>query len=157
MGLESIVYSVSLCDHARYSLITFVSRSITRTVHDHYTKLWSQILDSTLWHKDRDVILLWIVMLAKKGRDHIVRTPTPTLATLAKISLDRCRECLKELEAPDPDSTTKTEEGRRIKRVDEGWFVINGEKYQEHLRNEQRREAVARANRAYRARKKGKA
>lgn len=122
---------------------------------DHYTKLWSRILDSTLWHEDRDLILLWIVMLAKKDKDHIVRTPIPELADKAKISLARCEECLAKLASPDKYSRTKDHGGRRIKEVDEGWLVLNGGKYQEFLRKEQRKAAVARANVAYRSRKKG--
>lgn len=123
---------------------------------DHYTKLWGQILESTLWHNDRDVILLWIVMLAKKDKDHVVSTPIPTLAEKAKITCERCEECLAILAAPDKYSSSKEYEGRRIQKVEAGWLILNGRKYQDLHRQEQRREAVAKANRAYRERKKNK-
>ncbi len=125
-------------------------------MHDHYTKLWSNILESTIWHEDRDLILLWIVLLAKKQKDHVVRVPIPELADKSKLTIERCEECLEKLASPDKYSRTKDFEGRRIRVVDDGILILNGAKYQDHLREEQRKVAVARASRNYRANQRKK-
>lgn len=113
---------------------------------DHYTKLWSQIVESTLWRDDNDLIVLWIVILAKKDKDHVVRTPIPTLARFANMSVAECEKKLKILASPDPYSQSPDHEGRRILKLKTGgYFVVNGQKYQDHLKHEQRKAAVAAA------------
>jgi hypothetical protein len=42
--------------------------------------------------------------------------------------------------APDPDSRTKTDKGRRIEEIDGGWRLINYVKYRELQDDEERRE-----------------
>jgi hypothetical protein len=51
------------------------------------------------------------------------------LADAAKITPDECRKSLKALMSPDPDSTSKDHEGRRIVEVPEGWQIVNSDLY----------------------------
>lgn len=122
----------------------------------HFTKLWSQILDSTVWTQtDNDFRVLWITILAKKDKDHIVRASIPGLAAAANISPEKCEQYLEKLMAPDKWSGNKEFEGRRLLRINDGWLVVSGQKYQDYMRQEQRNEAVANAMKRYRAKKKG--
>jgi hypothetical protein len=56
--------------------------------------------------------------------------------------------------APDPDSRTKTNEGRRIKEIDGGWVLLNHGKYRSIRDDEERRAYKAGKEREYRAKKK---
>ncbi len=108
-----------------------------------YTKLWSQILDSTVWQSSNDFRVFWITILAKKDKDHVVRSSIPKLALDCHITNEECQLFLEKLMAPDKFSTTPDHGGRRLQKVDGGWLVLNGQKYQDLLREEQRKEAVA--------------
>lgn len=119
-----------------------------------YTKLWGQILESTIWQEPNDMLVLWIAMLALKDKDHMVFASIPGLAKHAKISNEDCERYLKRLEGPDKYSQNQDHEGRRLMRIDGGWLVMNGAKYQDFMREEHRKEAVASAMKRYRARKK---
>lgn len=121
-----------------------------------YTKLWGHILESTIWQEPNDLIVLWIAILALKDKDHMVFATIPGLASKAKIDNETCAKYIRRLESPDKWSGNQEHEGRRLMPIDGGWFVINGAKYQEFMREEQRKEAVAKAMRAYRARRKVK-
>ena len=102
------------------------------------------------------MVVLWIAILALKDKDHMVRASIPGLAGRAKISVEDCERYLRKMEGPDKYSQNQAHEGRRLKRVDGGWFVLNGGFYQDFLAKEQRNEAVAKAMQRYRARKKSK-
>ena len=105
-----------------------------------YTKLFEEIVDSTIWQAPDHIRILWITMLAKKQRNHTVQAAIPGLARAAGITVEQCEEGLEHLMAPDPYSRTKDHEGRRIKECDGGWFVLNGEKYREKMNEDERRE-----------------
>lgn len=95
-----------------------------------FTLLWSKILLSSLWIKgSKETRLLWITFLALKDSNGIVQSSVVGLADVAKITPEECRVALKELIAPDPDDTSGVEEGRRIKEVAGGWFVVNHDLY----------------------------
>lgn len=122
----------------------------------HYTKLWSHLLDSSIWREPNEMRLLWITILAKKDQHHIVRMSIPTLADMIRVTPEECEAFLNRLMAPDKWSGNKEHEGRRLLPVEGGWFVVSGEHYQNFMREDHRREAVARAVAKYRAKKKGK-
>lgn len=113
-----------------------------------YTKLFAQIIGSTIWQEPNDCRVLWITMLAMKEKDHVVRATIPFLAKASNISMEQCEEYLERFQQPDKYSRSQEHEGRRVQRVDGGWFILNGEKYRQKLsevdRKEQVRQAVAR-------------
>jgi len=51
------------------------------------------------------------------------------LADAAKLTPDECRIGLEVLLAPDDGDSSGVEEGRRIRKVPGGWFVINHDMY----------------------------
>lgn len=121
-----------------------------------YTKIFANILDSTVWGLSKEARLLWITMLVKKDKNQIVRCSVPGLAHAARLSVNEVQTSLEELLAPDPFSQSKEQEGKRIVAVDGGWFIINGAKYRDMLSKAERREYQARWQADYRKRGKSK-
>lgn len=119
-----------------------------------YTKLFNEIIMSTVWREPDHVRLLWITMLAVKDRWHVVNASVPGLADAARITLDQCEDALKVLSAPDPYSRSSEHEGRRIMPTDVGWVILNGEKYRNKMSIDERREYNRLKQREYRAQKK---
>ena len=120
-----------------------------------YTKLFTEIIMSTVWREPNHVRLLWITMLALKDRWHIVNASIPGLADSARITLEECESAIHVLSSPDPYSRTKDFEGRRIVSCEGGWEVLNGEKYRNKMSVDERREYNRIKQKEYRDRQKG--
>jgi hypothetical protein len=104
--------------------------------------LWTSTVDSTLWEEGPDTRVMFLTMLMLRDPDQVVRLPLRVLAK--KANLDENREqaylkaeaALKVLEEEDKHSLERQEHGgRRIERVEGGWLVINGQKYDDEMRN----------------------
>lgn len=105
-----------------------------------YTKLFSDILASTIWAEGNATRIVWITMLAMANKDGEVGASIPGLAHIARVTLAECEQAITALESPDPHSRTKTHEGRRIKKVDGGWFILNYEAHRERASLDERRQ-----------------
>jgi len=122
-----------------------------------YTRVFSTILDSSIWQEELHVRCLWIVLLiiAEDNRDGTVNVPIGRLAQKAGITEEQTRDALERLMSPDPDSDSPDEEGRRIvplipERPTRGWRLVNWKKYQDISNAQQRREQVAANMKRYR-------
>jgi hypothetical protein len=120
----------------------------------NYTKLFHSMLDSSVWMLSKEARILWITLLLKKDMDHVVRAAIPGLAHAARLTIEETEKSLEELSKPDPYSQSPAEQGRRIKRVEAGWLVVNGEHYLGKFGPEERREYKRQWQAAYRSRKK---
>lgn len=118
-----------------------------------FTKLWTEITDSSIWNEDDKTRIVWITMLARMGGDSMVRASVGGLAHLARVSREDCEKALTKLESPDPDSRSSHMEGRRIERVEGGFFIINGQKYRDRRGDEERREYMRQYMQKYRKNK----
>lgn len=105
-----------------------------------WSKLFSSIIDSSVWLESKETRLVWVTMLAKKDFEGFVRGNVGTIARDAGVSLEESAEAIKRLESPDASSRTKREGGRRIKPVDGGWVVINHFVYRDEIGKEALRE-----------------
>lgn len=105
-----------------------------------YTKLFCEIIHSSIWQEPNDAKVVWISILALKGRDQICRATIPALAKYAECTLERCEEILQKFQDPDKYSNSQEHDGRRIQRVDGGWLVLNGAKYRDKMNAEEVRE-----------------
>lgn len=94
-----------------------------------YVKLDAGILDSTLWVQDAVTCKVFITMLAMANSDGICESTAPGIARRANVHIDEARRAIAILEAPDPDSRSCENEGRRIVRMDGGFQVVNYLKY----------------------------
>lgn len=95
-----------------------------------YNKLFTKILDSSIWLESMATRITWVTLLAAMDEDGFCAFASPAnLAHRAVISLEEAQEALRVLEAPDPNSSDPDHEGRRLERVPGGWIVLNAEKY----------------------------
>jgi len=94
-----------------------------------YSKLFSSIVTSSIWCEDNIVLRVWIAMLATCNSDGIVEGSVPGFASLARVSPGEMRHALERLLAPDPDSRTPDNEGRRLAVIPGGWAILNYEDY----------------------------
>ena len=106
-----------------------------------FTKLDSGIVHSTIWVQPHDVLRVWIAMLALANQEGVVRTAAPALAHTCMIPLDRMRDILRILESPDEDSRSDTEGGRRLIKIEGGWWLVNHAEYRRKVSAEEKREA----------------
>ncbi len=86
--------------------------------------------------------------------DHVVRVNNVGLADLARVSDEDCVKALETLQTADPNGMEQEYEGRRIKRVEDGWLILNGEKYRQKESVANRKDYNARMQREHRARAK---
>ena len=94
-----------------------------------FTKLERGILMSSILAEPGDVFKTFMILLAACDADSIARISPVFIANAGKMPLEVVHEALAKHEAPDPDSRSQAEEGRRIRRVDGGYFIINYEHY----------------------------
>ncbi|MCI0564875.1 MAG: hypothetical protein MN733_40935 [Nitrososphaera sp.] len=107
-----------------------------------YTKLFSEIVTSTIWQEPNDCRVLWITMLALKDEENICRATLPALAKICNLTIEQTEAYLQKFQEPDKYSRSQAFEGKRIELVDGGWLILNGQKYRDMLRAKERRDYV---------------
>lgn len=120
-----------------------------------YNKLFTKIVDSSIWLETHSTRLVWITLLAVMDQDGMCQLASVVnLAHRAFVTVEEATAALKVLESPDPHSSDPDNDGRRVERVPGGWIVLNATKYRAIVSaNESRRLAKERAQR-YRDKKK---
>ncbi len=107
-----------------------------------YGKLFQSLYQGTM-RGQADLILVFTNLLAFKDKAHFVDKTARAISEEVGIPEDRVKEALLQLEAPDPESRSEEHEGRRIIRIDThrswGWKVVNGPKYDDFRKEEDRR------------------
>lgn len=97
-----------------------------------YNKIFTKILDSSIWLEDTPTRLIWLTFIAVMDEDGFAQFASiPNLAHRARVPLEDVQRAVACLEAPDPDSSDPENEGRRIERVPGGWMVLNAPKYRD--------------------------
>jgi hypothetical protein len=117
-----------------------------------YTKLFADIITSTIWQEPNDCRVLWITILALKDEANICRATLPALAKMCNLSNDQCEAYLAKFQQPDKYSRSQEFEGRRIEPTEGGWLVLNGQKYRDMLRGQERRDYIRKKVQEHRAR-----
>lgn len=119
-----------------------------------YGKLFQSLYQGTM-RGQADLILVFTNLLAFKDKAGFVDKHPRCISEEVGISEDRVRAALLELEAPDPESRTDADEGKRIVRIDNhrcwGWRVVNADKYNKLRDEEERRIQWAEGQRRHRA------
>jgi len=106
-----------------------------------YNKLFSSILDSSIWLEEPPTKVVWVTLLANR----------------AVLSLEETEKAVKLLEGPDPNSADGKFDGRRIERVPGGWMVLNARKYGDIASRQIAREKVRKRVAKFRRRKRNQA
>jgi hypothetical protein len=96
-----------------------------------FTKLDEGILQSSIAGEEGDTFKIFILLLAACKSDGIAPVSPVFLSSISKISIDETMRHLSKLESPDIYSRSTENEGRRIRRVDGGFEIINYQKYRE--------------------------
>ena len=123
-----------------------------------YNKLFTKILDSTIWLESDATRLVWITFIAAMDEDGFVAlSSVGNVAARARVSLEAAETALRTLEAPDASGPDQEHEGRRIERVPYGWMVLNAAKYRDIIRRETAKEQTRQRVARHRAKKSGNA
>ena len=113
------------------------------------------IVDSSIWDEDDSVCKVFITMMALKDADHIVRLTAYQIGRRCRKSEQEVMDALLILASPDKRRVEPQEfDGRRIKKVDDGWLMLNGEKYKRLAQEESRKAKNRRSIAAFRLRQK---
>jgi hypothetical protein len=103
-----------------------------RSLHSRrvYNKLFTKILDSSIWLESNPTRIVWITIIAAMDETGFVAmAATENLARRANVTLEEAIEAVKTLESADKRQPDQEFDGRRIERVEGGWMVLNSEKY----------------------------
>jgi hypothetical protein len=115
------------------------------------------IVGSSLWSEPDWVVKVFLTMLAVKDADHVVRMTAYQLAQFSKKTEKEAIRAIKILSSPDKRRVEpQLYDGRRIKKVEEGWLVLNGDYYRNLMRVEMKRARNRRAQANHRARRAGR-
>ncbi len=120
-----------------------------------WAPVFSKIVDSSLWLEDDLVVKVFLTLLAKKDADQIVRANAFMIGQWSKKTEKEALEALRVLSSPDKKRIEpQPHEGRRIKKVDDGWLILNGQFYEDMMRKINRRAYKAAKESERRAAKK---
>lgn len=99
---------------------------------DMYNKLFTKILDSSIWLESMPTRLIWVTLIAAMDETGFCAFSAPqNLSNRAIVPLEDTLAAIATLEAPDVNSADPDNDGRRIERVPGGWMVLNAGKYRE--------------------------
>ena len=101
-----------------------------------FTKLDEGILQSSIMAEAPATFKVWIAILASCNYDGVARVSSVFLSSACHLSLAITDRAIEALSNPDPRSRSLIDDGRRIRRVDGGYFVINYEKYRAFTPND---------------------
>ena len=119
-----------------------------------FTKLYSSILDSSIWSEDLCTRVVWISFMAKADKNGMVIAAPDRMASAANVPLSKFKASLQKLMAPDPDSKTPDNEGRRLEKIQGGWQILNYKLYREMGRAQERKDYLRQKKREERAKKR---
>lgn len=120
-----------------------------------YAKVFSSLFDGSL-RGQSDQQLVFIYLMTHCDSEGFVDIIHGRIADDTGLPLERVKNALAVLEAPDPLSRSKVDDGRRIRRIDEGrdwgWKVVNYMQYRNMMSQEHRREQWRQGRSRYHAR-----
>ena len=94
-----------------------------------FTKLDEGILQSSIMREDPEVFKIFIALLASCRENGVSPVSPLFLESVTRLPIEKVMECLAKLEDKDDFSRSMNDEGRRIKRIDGGYEIINYLKY----------------------------
>lgn len=120
-----------------------------------YVKIHDTIFGSSIMEKDIETRYIWFCMLTIADQNGYIDETIPALARRFNVSEDILKKAIECFCAPDPNSRSKENEGRKLCKLHEtfGWKVINYEKYRNIKNYEDRKQYMRRYMRDYRKNK----
>lgn len=121
-----------------------------------YNKLFTKILDSSIWLEPTTTRIVWFTLLAAMDEDGFAQfASVANLAHRARVTIEDAEKAMTCLENPDSNSSDPSNEGRRVERVPGGWMVLNAPKYRDLVTRLANREATKQRVARHRAKKAG--
>ena len=121
-----------------------------------YNKIFTKILDSSVWLEPTATRIVWITMIAAMDENGFCQfAAIGNVAGRARVSEEDAKRAIKALESPDPESSDDANEGRRIERVPGGWMVLNAPKYRAIVTRVNAQERTKERVRRFREKKQG--
>lgn len=117
-----------------------------------YTKLANSILTSTIWMEDDQTRIVWFALMAMADKNGEVQASIPGLANVARVPVESCRAAIARFLSDDPDSRTKTDDGKRLAEIRGGWVLINHQEYRQLASDEDRKQKAAERQKRFRDR-----
>jgi hypothetical protein len=90
-----------------------------------FTKLDERILQSSIMAEDPKTFKIWIAMLAACRENGIAYVSTTYLQAICHMTDIAVNKAIERLSSPDSASRSIADEGRRIRKVDGGFEIIN--------------------------------
>lgn len=122
-----------------------------------YGKIFASLFTGSMRGKG-DVQLTFAYMISNATEDGICDFTPRCIADATGKPVELIEACIAELEAPDEMSRTRTDEGRRLRRIDPerawGWQIVNHAMYRSIGSREEMKEAERLRKREYRESKK---
>lgn len=95
-----------------------------------YNKLFTKILDSSIWLEDTPTRIVWLTMIAAMDQNGYCQfASVANVSHRARVTPEEAADAIRCLESPDSNSSDPANEGRRLERVPGGWMVLNSEKH----------------------------
>lgn len=108
--------------------------------------------------RDSDTRIVWLTLLAMRNKDGEIFSSMVGLSHAARVGLEATKAAMAEFLAPDPESTTKEHEGRRLEEIQGGWRLLNHDRIkaeataankanymQGYMKNKREHQAVAKS------------
>lgn len=99
--------------------------------YNGFVKLSANILQSSIMLESPETFKCWITILASCDSDGVARISPVFLMSVCHLDKETVLKSLNILESPDQLSRSQNEDGRRIKRIDGGYEIINYHKYRD--------------------------
>lgn len=120
-----------------------------------YNKIFTKILDSSIWLEDMPTRIVWMTFLASMDEDGFACFASiKNLAHRSRVPEDLTEKAVNILESADPDSSDTDNEGRRVERVPGGWMILNATKYRDLVTRIESKEKTRQRVAKYRETKK---
>lgn len=128
--------------------IVLTCTGVSSTVVIMFAKVFFQIFESSI-SEDYLVRHVFMDMLVLSDEDGVIDKTSKAIARITNVPPEIVDMAIAKLSAPDPDSRTPDEDGRRLVLIDDnrawGWRIVNYIKYRQ-IRDEEARRI---SNRSY--------
>ncbi len=106
-----------------------------------YNRLFTKILDSSIWLEPHATRIVWVTLLAAMDEDGIAHfSALENLSNRARVTLAEAEKAVECFLAPDKNSGDPDNDGRRLERIPGGFIILNASKYRSLFKREIQRE-----------------
>ena len=97
-----------------------------------YNKLFTKILDSSIWLESSPTRIVWLTLIAVMDETGFAKfSALGNLSSRARVTVAQAEKAVTILEAIDTESGDPENQGKRIERVPGGWMVLNAAKHRD--------------------------